>query len=160
MKAKEESKIVFVRINIKKKFVGKDYDIFNSEIEKNGTGHWDNDDSNSLKKGDCVGFILGDPNIDKREAIVYWYKIVGIKPTSSRPEHWLRDIPYTSGNGTSSVKHRNVIVLEKNNNIPDKSFWHIIRQESKLGKDCKTWMPRNSKTKINKNVALKLGFKL
>ena len=150
-------KIALIRISNKKN-PRYDYHLFQLEIERNGFGLWDNDHYNSLEIGDIVGFILGPPDIEKKAAIVVFFKITSIDNTLERYEHWSSVRPYTANNGKGSVKHRNVIKLEKDENIPGELQWHKIREITKLGKDCKHWMPRNSNTKIEKNILISLGF--
>ena len=129
-----------------------DFNVFMSEIISKREGLWDKDKKNQICIGDYLGFITG-PNGNE---LVYIFRVQKELPTIMRHNHWANNTPYTKGNGSDPVCHRQVIQLTNNHPLPQTITWKEFRNTTGLGGDCAHWMPRGTQIIKDKN---KLPFK-
>lgn len=85
-----------------------DYENFVNQMERDEVAIWDKDASNRLKKGDYLGFIIGQP----QSAKICIYKISGEQDVSYRETSWSKEVGYTSSSIENVPKHRQVIVFD------------------------------------------------
>jgi hypothetical protein len=85
-----------------------DYENFISQLGSDEIAFWDKDVKNKLKKGDYLGFIVGEASSAK----IYIYKISEEKDISCREVSWSKNIGYTKSSIENIPKYRQVIGFE------------------------------------------------
>jgi hypothetical protein len=144
-KSEESPNYYHLRIAPDKLSVNYDFRRFSESVSATGKGLWDRDHQNKIKEGDYLGFIVGTKN----EEQIHIYQVDRICTADERPSHWASSTPYTQGNGTKKVSHRQAIVLTNNHSI--KTYdWRDFRRITGLGKNCPSWMPRGTQIVLNK----------
>ena len=125
------------RISYKNKDAMADYQILENEIQKHTTALWDNDNGNRMKPGDYWCPIVGE----KGQEMVHLFQVIKENHVQ-RPSHWQTQDPYNEGNGTGSVGHRHVILLEKVDERP--VTWAKFKKQAQWSPDNDWWMPRGT----------------
>ena len=129
-----------VRINPNRVKPASDLDVLFSQLLKSRKGAWDKDHANRIKVGDYLGFITGQ----KGDELIYILKVEEEKTVEARLDHWASDLPYTDNNGICSVADRQVIILTNKHDLPKTYEWRTFRDDTGLGKECVSWMPRGT----------------
>ena len=122
-----------------------DYGIFLNTIHVNNEAPWDKDSKNKIKVGDYIGFIVGK----KSQEVVWIYKV---KCETIRETHWKQDCPYTMGNGTGSVSHRDGIILTNIHDLPKHIEWETVRKNINFSPNNDSFMPRGTQVVKNKHL--------
>ena len=122
-----------------------DYNVFLDAINANAEAPWDKDSRNTIKVGDYLGFIVGKRGSET-------VSIFKVKSETVRETHWQQDSPYTVGNGSHSVKHRDGIILTNVHDLPKEVGWKIIKQSIGFAPASDSCMPRGTQVVKNKHL--------
>jgi hypothetical protein len=112
-----------VRINSKKSKPREDFAKFLHDLSENGLSFWDNTRGNKIRKGDHVGFIIGEAKTAK----VLLFTVTGILTPENRLIQWRTGgIGYTVGK--KDVSNRGVICFSQQ--TPVEYAWKTWKEET------------------------------
>lgn len=124
-----------VRISPKNKISTSDWIRFEEESKTHRNVTWDKDFRNRIKKGDKIGFIVGEIGNEN----IHFYNIVGELATTSRSSHWSNDIYTHSQDIKHDISKREVIIIDTNTL---KTYTYDFYKKSVGYKD--KYMPRST----------------
>ena len=136
----QTSTVHIVRISPKQQVASNDYRTLLDEIERGKEPIWDKDSHNRIKPSDYLGFIVGKKGMEH----VYVHKVLRDGPTLERHATWNENSPYSKGNGTAPVSHRETIYLSRDYHIYPWSWWKTAGSEKPYAPNCTSWMPRGT----------------
>lgn len=100
-----------VRISNNNKIAIRDWNNLVDESEQKRYVAWDKDSKNRIKKGDRIGFIIGEVGNET----IYFYNVVGELSNNNRSSTW-SDITYNlTYTPAHDISKREVIILDTNN---------------------------------------------